>query len=64
MVEDRVDNLLSKNSVEIKFDRSPWDEEKIGLVVFRRKLENLLLVIAIKSYNASRYVIGKHVQIK
>ena len=64
MVEDRVDNLLSKNSVEIKFDRSPWDEEKIGLVVFRRKLENLLLVIAIKSYNASRYVTSKHVQIK
>ena len=29
MVEDRVDNLLSKNSVEIKVDRSPCGEEKI-----------------------------------
>ena len=45
MVEDHVDNLLSKNLVEIKVDRSPWGEDKI--VVFRRKLENLLLAIAV-----------------
>ena len=36
MVEDRVDKLLSKNSVEIKVDQSPRDEDKI--VVFRTKL--------------------------
>ena len=46
MVEDGVDNLLSKNSVEIKVDRSPWDEDKI--VVFRRKLKNLQLAMAVK----------------
>ena len=62
MVEDRVDNLLSKNSVEIKVGRSLCGEDKI--VVFRRKLENLLLAIAVNSYKASRYVTGKHVQIK
>ena len=45
MVEDRVDNLLSKKSVEIKVDRSPLGENKI--VVFRGKLENLLLKMAI-----------------
>ena len=27
MVEDRVDNLLSKNTVEIKVDRSPLGED-------------------------------------
>ena len=27
MVEDRVDNLLLKNSVEIKVDRSPLGED-------------------------------------
>ena len=62
MVEDLVDNLLSKNSVEIKVDRSPLGEDKI--VVFRGKLENLLLAIAVNCYNASRYVTSKHVQIK
>ena len=61
-VEDRVDNLLSKNSVEVKPDQSPWGK---GLIVFRRKLENLLLVmIAVNSYNAICYVTSKHVQIK
>ena len=50
MVEEWVDNLLSKISVEI--------------VVFRRKLDNLLLVIAVNSYNATCYVTSKHVQIK
>ena len=61
-VEDRVDNLLSKNSVEVKADQSPWGK---GLIVFRRKLENLLLVmIAVNSYNAICYVTSKHVQIK
>ena len=60
MVEDRINNLLSKNSVEIKVDRSPWGGDKI--VVFRRKLEKLLL--AIYTYNASRYITSKHVQIK
>ena len=54
MVEDPVDNLLSKNSVEIMVDRSPWGKDKI--VVFRRQLENLLLAIAINSYNAICYV--------
>ena len=29
MVEDRVDNLLSKNSVEIKFDRSPLGDDRL-----------------------------------
>ena len=62
MVEDGVDNLLTKTWVVIKVDRSPWGKDKI--VVFRRILENLLLVIAINSYNASRYVASKHVQIK
>ena len=62
MVEDRVDDPLSNKSVEIKVDRSPWCEDKI--VVFRRKLENLLLVIASNSYNARRYVTSKIVQIK
>ena len=38
MVKDHVDNLVSKNLVKIKTDPSP--------VVFRGKLENLLLVIA------------------
>ena len=47
MVGDRVHNLLSKNLVEIKFDRTPWGKAKI--VVFRRKFENLLLVIAVNS---------------
>ena len=56
MVEDRVDSLLSNNSVEIKVDRS------LLIVVFRRKLENLLLVIAVYSYNAIK-VISKHLQI-
>ena len=51
IVEDCVVNILSKNSVEIKVDRSPWGKFKI--VVFRSKLENLLLVIAVKSYNAT-----------
>ena len=27
IVEDRVDNLLSKNSVKIKVDRSPWGKD-------------------------------------
>ena len=40
MVEDSFCNLLSKNYVEVKVDRSPWGEDKI--VVFRRQLENLL----------------------
>ena len=56
IVEDHVDNLLSKNLVEIKDDRSPW--------VFRRKLENQLLVIADNSYKAICYVTSKHEQIK
>ena len=59
MVKDRVDNLLSKNTVKIKVERLPWGKDKI--VVFRRKLENLLLAIAINSYNVSRYVTSKHV---
>ena len=54
MVENRVDNLRTKNSVEIKVDRSQWGEDKI--VVFRRKLENLLFVTAVNSYNAIRCV--------
>ena len=62
MNQDLVDSLLSKNSVEMKVGRSQWGKDKI--VVFRRKLENLLLGIAINSYNASRYVISKHVRIK
>ena len=62
IVEDCVDNLLLKNSVQIEVDRLPWREEKI--VVFRRKLENLLLVIAMNGYNAICYVASKHVQIK
>ena len=62
MVEDHVDNPLLKNSVEIKLDRSPWGEDKI--VVFRRKLENLLLALAVNSDNACRYATSKHVQIK
>ena len=45
MVENRVDNLLSKNSVGIKVDRSLWGEDK--MVVFVRKLENVLLAIAV-----------------
>ena len=57
-VEDGVDNLLLKNSVEIKVDRSLWGEDMT--VVFRRKLDNILLVKAVNSYNA----IHKHVQIK
>ena len=61
MVKDRVDNLLSKNSVEIKVDRSPWGEDKI--VVFRRQLENQLFAITVNSFNASRYVICKHVNV-
>ena len=28
MVEDRVNNLLSKNRVEIKVDLLPWSEDK------------------------------------
>ena len=43
MVEDRVDNLLSKYSVEIKVDQSPWGKDKV--VVFRRKLEKLQLAM-------------------
>ena len=62
IVDDCADNLLSKNLVEIKVDRSSWGEDKI--VVFRRKLENLLLAITLNSYSASRYVTSKHVQIK
>ena len=54
MIEDHVDNLLLKNSVKIKVDRSPWGEDKI--VVFRKTNENLLLVIAVNCYNASCYV--------
>ena len=56
MVEDHVDNPLSKNSVEMRVDRSPWGKDKI--VVFRKKSENLdlLFVIAVKSYNAICYV--------
>ena len=61
VVEDRVDNLLSKHSVEIKVDRSPRGEDNI--VVFRRKLENLMLAIAVNSYSASRYVTSTYVQI-
>ena len=63
MVEDHVDNLLLKNSFQIMVDQSPWGEDKV-VVVFSRKLENLLLVVAINSYNASRYFTGRHVQIK
>ena len=62
MAEDRVDNLPSKNLVEINVDQSPWGEDQI--VVFRRKLGNLLLVIAINSYNAICNVTIKYVQIK
>ena len=36
MVEDRVDNLQSKNSVEIKGDRSPWGEDKIMVFIYRQ----------------------------
>ena len=61
MVKDHVDNLVEK-TVKIKVNRMPWGEDKI--VVSRRKLENLLLAIAINSYNVSRYVTSKHVQIK
>ena len=57
MVEDCVSNLLSKNSVKIKVDRSPRGEDKI--VFFRRKLENLLLAIVINSYNAKHHVTSK-----
>ena len=49
MVEDRVNNRLSKSSVEIKVDRSTWGEDK--LVVFRRKLETLQLAVTINSYS-------------
>ena len=62
MVEDRVDNLVLKNLVEMKFDQSTWGEEM--MVIFRRKLEDLLLAIAVNSYIASRYVTSKHVRIK
>ena len=61
IVEDHVDNLLSKNLVKIRVDQSPWGKDLI--VFLRRKLENLLLVIAVNSYNAT-YVTSKHVQIK
>ena len=57
MTEDRVYNLLWKKLVEIKVDRSPFGEDKI--VVFRGKLENLLLVIAVNCQIGSNCVTSK-----
>ena len=59
MVEDRFVNLLSKASIKIQVDRLPWEEDQ--LVVFRRKVENLPLVIDVNSCNAIRNVTSKHV---
>ena len=50
MVEYRANNLVEK--LKIKVDN-----------VFRRKLENLPLAIAVNKYNAILYVTSKHVQI-
>ena len=50
-----------KRSIENKM---LTDRHGAKIVVFRRKLKNLLLVIAINSYNAIGYVTSNHVQIK